>query len=133
MGIIDEHSHIAITRGVNESSEASPSLPKIKHGNRLDAEKVLSYFNIPNESGSSDWMIATESEDKILLEVRKIVNDLQNGVMPELTGMGLKDAIYLLENHGLKVSFSGNGAIKEQSIKKGEIFSKGNLIKLVLA
>ena len=53
--------------------------------------------------------------------------------MPGLTGMSLKDAIYLLENHGLKVSFSGNGVIREQSIKKGAAFFKGSLIKLVLA
>jgi cell division protein FtsI (penicillin-binding protein 3) len=53
--------------------------------------------------------------------------------MPDLRGMGIQDAIYLLENYGLIVKFLGRGSIKAQSIRKGEGFKKGAVIKLELA
>jgi len=58
---------------------------------------------------------------------------LKNGKMPDLRGMGIQDAIYLLETYGLIVKSKGSGAIKDQSIAKGEPFKKGAIIKLELA
>ena len=52
--------------------------------------------------------------------------------MPDLRGMGIQDAIYLLETYGLIVKCLGNGSIQTQSIKKGESFKKGAVIKLEL-
>ena len=53
--------------------------------------------------------------------------------MPNLSGINLQDAIYLLESYGLKVVCVGSGAVVNQSIKKGELFKKGSVIKLELA
>ena len=50
--------------------------------------------------------------------------------MPNLYGMNLMDAIYLLENAGLKVSFSGSGHVINQSIKKGKNIETNKEIKL---
>ena len=47
--------------------------------------------------------------------------------------MGIQDVLFLLENSGLKVNFSGKGAIKKQSLKKGERFQNGSKIILELA
>ena len=52
--------------------------------------------------------------------------------MPNVVGMGLQDAIFLLENYGLKVEFSGKGSIKGQSIPKGKSIRKGQNITLQL-
>lgn len=52
--------------------------------------------------------------------------------MPLLQGMGLKDAVYLCENLGLKVSFTGAGKVTAQSIESGASISKGNLVKIAL-
>ena len=52
--------------------------------------------------------------------------------MPDLRGMNLQDALYLLESYGLNVKCNGNGSIKDQSIKKGELFKKGTVINLEL-
>jgi len=67
------------------------------------------------------------------LEVRRIEMDLQNGNMPDLRGMGIQDAIYLLETYGLIVEINGSGAVQFQSIAKGVRFTKGAVIKLELA
>ena len=53
--------------------------------------------------------------------------------MPNLIGMGVKDALYLLENYGLKVEYKGYGSIKEQSIIKGSRFKEGEKIQLLLS
>ena len=47
--------------------------------------------------------------------------------------MGIQDALFLLENSGLKVYFSGKGTIKKQSLKKGKRFKNGSEIILELA
>jgi cell division protein FtsI (penicillin-binding protein 3) len=52
--------------------------------------------------------------------------------MPDVSGMGLKDAVYLLENMGLKVSASGRGKVIYQSIAQNTDFKKGESIKIQL-
>ncbi len=52
--------------------------------------------------------------------------------VPDVTGMGLKDALYLLENMGLKVSVSGEGKVIYQSLAQNTDFKKGEQIKLQL-
>jgi len=47
--------------------------------------------------------------------------------------MGIQDVLFLLENSGLKVKFSGKGTIKNQSLKNGRRFKKGSEITLELA
>jgi cell division protein FtsI (penicillin-binding protein 3) len=46
-------------------------------------------------------------------------------VMPDVRGMGLKDALYLLENMGLKVSTRGKGKVVNQSVQVGTVLSRG--------
>ena len=53
--------------------------------------------------------------------------------IPNVKGMAGMDAISLLENLGLKVSFQGNGKVVEQSINAGEILIKGTTIVIKLA
>tara|TARA_A100000164_G_scaffold135487_1_gene120230 strand:+ start:758 stop:946 length:189 start_codon:yes stop_codon:yes gene_type:complete len=55
----------------------------------------------------------------------------KNGIMPNLFGMNLMDAVFLLENMGLDVSFEGVGHITNQSIKKGNKISNYKEIKLI--
>ena len=52
--------------------------------------------------------------------------------IPDLSGMGLKDAVYLLENMGLRVSASGRGKVVAQSLPQNADFKKGESIKIQL-
>ncbi len=54
-------------------------------------------------------------------------------VMPNVRGMGLKDAVYLLENMGLKVAIRGRGKITMQSVAPGTALAKGLTIILELS
>jgi cell division protein FtsI (penicillin-binding protein 3) len=53
-------------------------------------------------------------------------------VTPAVIGMGLKDAVYLLENKGLKVVATGRGRVYNQSLLAGSIFKKGQTVTLSL-
>ncbi len=53
--------------------------------------------------------------------------------IPNVKGMAAMDAISLLENLGLKVNFSGNGKVVEQSLNEGEKLVKGATINIKLS
>lgn len=52
-------------------------------------------------------------------------------VMPDVSGMGLKEALYLLENEGIKVSIQGKGAVVAQSIAPGTAIGLNQKVNLV--
>ena len=52
--------------------------------------------------------------------------------MPDVKGMGLRDAVYLLENAGLKVGVVGTGKVVMQSIPAGQAIGKGTYITIRL-
>jgi cell division protein FtsI (penicillin-binding protein 3) len=58
--------------------------------------------------------------------------DVKKGIVPDVRGMGLRDALYLLENEGLKVRFTGKGKVRKQSIKYGTPSQKGAEIVIEL-
>lgn len=54
------------------------------------------------------------------------------GIMPDVKGMGLKDALYLLGNAGLKTKVKGGGRVVAQSIPAGNKIGRGLLVQLEL-
>lgn len=52
--------------------------------------------------------------------------------IPDVVGMGLKDAVYLLENRGLKVTATGRGKVVNQSLAGGTNINKTQTISLIL-
>jgi cell division protein FtsI (penicillin-binding protein 3) len=59
-------------------------------------------------------------------------NTIRHQVMPNVKGMGLKDALFLLENMGLKVAVKGKGKIYGQSVAPGTALAKGITVMLEL-
>ncbi len=55
------------------------------------------------------------------------------GQVPAVTGMGLKDAVYLLEQAGMHVQIQGSGVVRTQSITPGAPIIKGQTIILELS
>ena len=66
--------------------------------------------------------------------VPPVVTDLEieKGIVPDVSGMGLKDALYLLENEGYKVNFSGSGRVVSQTPDAGTALGRGHKITLTL-
>ena len=53
-------------------------------------------------------------------------------VMPDVHGMGARDAVFLIESRGVKVRLTGRGKVTEQSIGAGERIKKGMVCSLKL-
>lgn len=60
-------------------------------------------------------------------------NNVKPQLMPNVKGMGLKDAVYLLENMGLKVAIKGRGKVSVQSVAPGTTLAKGITVVLELS
>ena len=60
------------------------------------------------------------------------VGTRQGGHVPDVTGMGLMDAIYALENSGFKCTYEGLGHVVRQEPKAGTKCSKGGNIYITL-
>ena len=52
--------------------------------------------------------------------------------VPNVLGMGLRDALYILENRGLRVRIQGNGMVKRQSLSPGSRALEGSTIVIEL-
>ncbi len=77
---------------------------------------------------TEEWVVANVSNNSIRWQ-DKPYKPLQ---VPDVTGLTLKDALYILENNGLQVDFSGHGRVASQSQAPGSTLIKGSSIELVL-
>ena len=53
-------------------------------------------------------------------------------LIPSVIGMGLKDALLVLEQEGIKVRVKGHGCVKEQIPESGNKFNKGDVVTITL-
>ena len=58
--------------------------------------------------------------------------ETQRSVMPDVRGMGFKDALFLLESQGLRVAFTGEGSVRRQSIPPGTHVAPGATVSIAL-
>ena len=92
--------------------ENSVVIPSVKSGNAGAANKVLNTLGI-NKHMDND-------------------SKYQENITPDVTGMGAKDAVYVLESRGLKVKVHGTGKVKSQSYHAGKEIKKGAECVLIL-
>ena len=106
-------------------------LPYSKNGNKQELKKVFRDLNIEvsDKNTGNEWVTTTKKEDHIELDNRRIVPNL----VPNVIAMGAKDAVYLLENAGLKVVLKGRGSVKSQSVPPGTLIIKGQEIILEMS
>ena len=56
----------------------------------------------------------------------------EEGVVPNLKGMGLRDAVQAIENNGLKCSYNGVGHVTGQDPAAGKVLKKGQTVSITL-
>lgn len=104
-------------------------IPVAKDGLKEKTVKVYEQIGIKATiQNDVDWVDINKNEKTLAFNA--IENT--NGIVPSVIGMGLQDAIYLLENAGLRVSARGVGKIVQQSIASGQVLRKGSTIFLEL-
>lgn len=106
-------------------------VPYTKNGDKKDLDfllEKLSIASIEPNNFNSDWVITTKRDQGIEYGARTI--DTKS--VPIVTGMGAKDAIYILENLGLRVNIQGRGSVISQSVAPGTPLKKGETITIEL-
>lgn len=101
--------------------------PTISSGSKDDLSRLLKMFGVNAPEPADEWIKLTDDSKGY------IVNDIKADIVPDVVGMGLKDALFLLESRGLKVELKGRGNVKGQSIDAGTKISKGQKITIQLS
>jgi cell division protein FtsI (penicillin-binding protein 3) len=110
-----------------DSGASAP--PVVMNGYAKEADLVLEKLKVKRSaSGKGEWMKA-DAGTKAVLQKKF---DVKENLVPDVTGMSLKDALYLLENKGLAVKVQGRGKIVRQSIASGSLVTKGSQIVIEL-
>ncbi|NPA68428.1 MAG: transpeptidase family protein, partial [Chlorobi bacterium] len=121
-------------REINPPEETVPDdsliLPIFKNTKGSDIKKISENINveITGNFSEDDWIRLYENKGKLLSET---IN-FEKNKMPDLKNFGAKDAVYIAEKNGLKVSLKGRGKVVYQSVKAGTDITKGMTVNLVL-
>jgi cell division protein FtsI (penicillin-binding protein 3) len=103
------------------------SAPEAGNGYREDINEVLRNLDVRyRRTADDEWVATRESGDTIRLAGVK----LQDGLVPDVRGMSLRDAIFLLENSGLRVRYNGKGRVMRQSPEHGARYNEGTVVSL---
>lgn len=104
--------------------------PTIRAGRQEELTMLCNELGVSNHSSTEEeWIKAVKNGNSVVWRKNQIIK----GLVPDVEGMTLRDAIYLLEKNGLRVSVNGRGRVTEQSISPGTRISKGARIYLQLS
>jgi cell division protein FtsI (penicillin-binding protein 3) len=109
--------------------EEEGMFPLVKAGHFEDLRYLCNEMGISNHARESEeWVIANVSNNAINWKNKQYKPEQ----VPDVAGMTLKDALYILENKGLQVNFSGYGRVVSQSQVPGAHIIKGSTIHITL-
>jgi len=104
--------------------------PVIRSGNISDLKLISNELGVSNHSLTEEEWVKTNVKGN---SVQWVENKINKNLMPDVKGMTLRDALYVLEKIGLKVRIEGSGRVVEQSEPVGRRVSKGEHIKIKLS
>jgi cell division protein FtsI (penicillin-binding protein 3) len=99
-------------------------------GHAGDIRRVYQAMQQPlvDSTASDPWGQVLAGGNGIVMKGGKLPQD----VMPNVKGMGLRDAVYILETLGLKVMVKGKGRVIAQSLTPGMRLAKGITVTIEL-
>jgi cell division protein FtsI (penicillin-binding protein 3) len=104
-------------------------LPVIRAGKQQELTLLCNELGISNHSQTEEeWVRSTRNGSGINWKKAQASKEL----VPDVMGMTFRDAIFLLENSGLHVSYEGKGRVVKQSLTAGGRIGKGSRIYIKL-
>ncbi|SDL76553.1 cell division protein FtsI (penicillin-binding protein 3) [Daejeonella rubra] len=103
-------------------------MPESKTGEKKATQNVYKAFGIKALFAANSDYVMVDTNNGIANKEVKLIE----GSVPDVSGMGLKDALYVLGNSGLKTLVRGSGRVVKQSLLAGTRFAKGEPIILEL-
>jgi hypothetical protein len=106
------------------------SIPFVASANQKELYTIYASLNLPFQTNNPDaeYITGVKTDSLVKYNAKTIV---PHGV-PDVQGMGVREATYLLEKSGVKVKISGKGKVVSQSIIAGTPITKGQIITLTL-
>ncbi len=100
------------------------ALPLIASGFTEDLETIFKEINVhwKGDLNQYEFAFLSSTDSSQNIQPRNAA-ELQ---IPDVTGMGARDAVYLLETAGLKVQIKGKGHVKRQSLLPGTKAKRGS-------
>lgn len=119
-----------VTTDINLAKDSTAVLvPQVKNGNVLAARYVLEQLGMKSRGGDGyEWGTASAGADCVEFQALKMDDNL----VPDVLGMGAKDAVYALSSRGMNVRMRGKGRVALQSVASGTKVVKGKTVSLVL-
>jgi cell division protein FtsI (penicillin-binding protein 3) len=103
--------------------------PTQQAGKKEELKSALKWLNIDwQEQSQGDWVSLYAKSDSLIMGNRVLSEKL----VPSVVGMGLKDALFILENAGLRVRIQGVGKVRQQSVSAGSA-RNNQVVTLVLS
>ncbi len=114
------------------AKEATPAIPA-KTATASTYELLLKgiHKDIPVKTDYRYTMVQLQTDTNLHTDVVK--QKVYRDVMPDVLGMTLKDAVYILETYGMHVNVKGAGRVQAQSVPQGTKLEKGQKILLKLS
>lgn len=105
--------------------------PSVAAGRSDEGNITLKGLPVRDEikMSSNSWVKITKDENGTLAANNLSIVD---GIVPDVKDMGLKDALFILENEGFRVSFKGKGRVTSQKPEAGTALNENGLIELLL-
>jgi cell division protein FtsI (penicillin-binding protein 3) len=122
---------VEVHEAINDSARVyvASKMPDLQVGYKEDLTTLLKALEMPfDDVSSTQWAVTRIEQDTLELLTRNI----QDKIVPNVVGMGLRDALYLLENRKIRVRVRGSGKVKSQSIKPGRSVNEAHTIDLIL-
>lgn len=117
---------------VQAADSTSTIIPQMRNGNIEETIASLKNLGIKTNgttsSASPTWGVCEPTSAGISLTPQNVQKD----VMPDLTGMGARDAVYAIQSMGMKAELSGTGKVTKQSISPGETVLAGTRVRVNL-
>jgi cell division protein FtsI (penicillin-binding protein 3) len=119
-----------LQQAVNRTLARSTVPPAVKGGPEQLVRRATRELDVrlSDKTHRGDW--ASIARDSVRVTATTLA--VESGVMPSVVGMGLQDALFLLESCGLAVDFSGKGKVVGQFPKAGEKVSAGAKVNISL-
>ena len=115
----------------DSANEQIARVPEVKAGFRDQIEEAVHDLHLKIDAEQVNTDLVQVHVDQDQAEVTGVA--VSDGIVPDVTGMGGSDALFLLEQAGLKVKMTGVGKVSRQSVAAGNKIKKGQTIYLELS
>lgn len=123
---------LELQTGLAEVKEVDRRMPVTFSGHAKDLIASAAALHVPLKvTDEAEWVGTTAGDSMVIADARALPGDAI-GMVPNVLGMGLKDALFILENRGLRVRVLGSGMVKKQSLRPGSRCFNGSAITIEL-